>query len=56
MLKQALEFYGKASSAAFNWGKSDALWRGSVFKGPNFPGGLQWGSAGFKYLGVFLGT
>lgn len=26
------------------------------FKGPMLPGGLQWGRAGLKYLGVFLGT
>ncbi len=32
------------------------LWCGSVFKGQNLPGGLQWGSASSKYLGVFLGT
>ncbi len=54
VLKQALEFYGKASSAVVNWEKSDAL--GCGFKGPKLPGGLQWGSVGFKYLGVFLGT
>ncbi len=54
VLKQALEFYGKASSAVVNWGKSDALWCG--FKGPKLPGGSQWRSVGFKYLGVFLGT
>ncbi len=49
VLKQASEFYGKASSVV-NWGESDALWCGSVFKGLNIPGGLQWGRVGCKYL------
>jgi hypothetical protein len=56
ILKGALECYGKASSAVVNWGKCEALWCGRDFKGPVLPGGLQWGRAGFKYLGVFIGT
>jgi len=34
MLKEALECYGKSSSAVFNWGKWDALWCGRDLKGP----------------------
>ncbi len=55
-IKNALECYGKASSAKVNWQKSDALWCGRDFIRPSLPGGLQWGRAGFKYLGVFIGT
>jgi len=54
VVKHALECYGKASSAKVNWGKSDAVWCGQFEK--SLSGGLQWGRAGFKYLGVFLGT
>ncbi len=56
MVKNALECYGKASSAKVNWCKSDAVWCGQIVKSPALPGGLLWGRAGFKYLGVFLGT
>ncbi len=55
-IKNALVCYGKASSAKVNWQKSDALWCGRDFIRPLLPGGLQWGRAGFKYLGVFIGT
>ncbi|XDV25251.1 hypothetical protein PO909_029197 [Leuciscus waleckii] len=55
-LKMALECYGKASSAKINWQKSEAVWCGQDSSSPSLPGGLLWGKAGFKYLGVFLGT
>lgn len=42
-LKETLKCYGKASSAAVNWSKSDALWCGREVKGPIILGGLQWG-------------
>ncbi len=32
------------------------MWCGKDSKGPLLPGGLKWGRAGLKYLGVFLGT
>ncbi len=55
-IKNALVCYGKASYAKVNWQKSDALWCGRDFIRSSLPGGLQWGRAGFKYLGVFIGT
>lgn len=55
VLKDILLSYGKASSAKVNWDKSDALWCGVDYNGPQLPARLQWGRAGLKYLGVFLG-
>lgn len=55
-VQEALECYGKASSALVNWSKSDALWCGRISTGPALPGGLQWGRGGFKYLGVHIGN
>lgn len=49
--------FGKISSAKVNWKKSSGLivgdWRDEK---PMLPGGLNWVSEGFKYLGVFLGN
>jgi len=56
VLEKALVCYNKACSAKVNWGKSDALWCGQEPQSPSLPGDLKWGRAGFKYLGVFLGT
>lgn len=56
-LEDTLSLYERASSAKVNWGKSALLvgqWRGQVV--PSLPGGLQWGTMGLKFLGVFLGS
>ncbi len=46
----------KASSTKVNGKKVMLCGCGRDFIRPSLPGGLQWGRAGFKYLGVFIGT
>lgn len=55
-LSDLLTSFKSLSSARVNWGKSEALFLGNGSnEKPKLPEGLNWGSKGFKYLGVFLG-
>lgn len=58
VLCNALQVYGRASSAEVNWAKCEGFLVGEWGRGgaPALPGGVQWGREGMKCLGVYLGT
>ncbi|CAL9703634.1 unnamed protein product [Knipowitschia caucasica] len=47
--------FGRVSSSKVNWSKSSATLLREGLRGLSLPGGLVWGTGGFKLLGVFLG-
>lgn len=50
------EDFKALSSAKNNWNKSEVILIGNWSKRkPKLPDGLNWGTGGFKYLGVYLG-
>lgn len=57
VLADALNVYGKGSSAKVNWNESEVLWAGQNL---GFflllPGNLSWGSEGLNILGIHFGT
>ena len=58
-VSRCLTQFELASTARVNWKKkSVAFWVGPRLPSsflPVLPGGIQWSSEGFKYLGLFLG-